>query len=223
MSIRVVVADDHTIVRQGLRSLLEDEPDIKVVGEADDGRRAVEVVEELRPDVVVMDLAMPGMNGVEATRQIRTSHPSVKVIALSMYSDEGFVHGVLDAGAAGYLLKDCAVEELANAVRLAMEGGTYLSPGVAKTVVDGYVRQLRQAEGSKLSLLSQREREVLQLIAEGQSAKQIAFILGSSVKTVETQRRRIMDKLDIHNLASLVKLAIREGLTTLDNHTPPHP
>ncbi|MDY6918534.1 MAG: response regulator transcription factor [Chloroflexota bacterium] len=223
MSIRVVVADDHTIVRQGLRSLLEDEPDIKVVGEADDGRSAVDVVQELKPDVVVMDLAMPGMNGVEATRQIRTSQPSVKVIALSMYSDEGFVHGVLDAGAAGYLLKDCAVEELANAVRLAMEGGTYLSPGVARTVVDGYVRQLKQEEGSKLSLLSQREREVLQLIAEGASAKEIAFTLGSSVKTVETQRRRIMEKLDVHNVAALVKLAIREGLTTLDDHMPPHP
>lgn len=217
MSIRVLLADDHRIVLQGLRSLLEQEPDIKVVGEAQNGRRTVELVGELGPDVVIMDLTMPGMNGIEATRRIRTDHPEVKVLALSMHSDKGFVDSVLDAGASGYLLKDCAFDELAQAIRLVVTGDMYLSPGVAKTVVKGYVRQLRQGDRSALSSLSPREREVLQLTAEGKSAREIASLLGLSVKTVETQRRRIMQKLDVHSVAGLTKRAIREGLTSLED------
>lgn len=217
MGVRVVLADDHRIMREGLRSLLEKEPEIEVVGEAEDGRMAMELVEKLTPDIVVMDLTMPGLNGMEATRRILGRVPGVKVLVLSIHSDRRFVGGALSAGASGYLLKDCAFEELVRAIEAVVGGQTYLSPGIARTVVDGYVRQATGGEGEKVSsLLTVREREVLQLVAEGRTVKEIATTLGLSVKTVETHRGRLMAKLGIRSVAELTKFAIREGLTSLE-------
>jgi len=216
MGVRVVLADDHRILREGLRSLLEREPGMEVVGEANNGRATVELVEKLTPDVVVMDLTMPGLNGMEATRQILGRVPGVKVLALSMHSDKRFVGGALSAGASGYLLKDCAFEELVRAIGIVARGQTYLSPGIAGTVVEGYVRQAHGREAEAPSVLTVREREVLQLIAEGKTVKEIATTLSLSVKTVETHRGRIMAKLSIRSVAELTKFAIREGLTSLE-------
>ena len=216
MSIKIILADDHNIVRQGLRSLIEGESDFEVVGEADNGRQAVGLAAELAPDLVIMDVSMPDLNGIEATHQITRNHAGVKVMALSMHSDKRFVAGILKAGAAGYLLKDCAFEEMAGAIRAVAKGGTYLSPGVAASVIQDYVRRLDMSEQSTVDSLTPREREVLQLLAEGSSTKEIAAGLNLSVKTVETHRRQVMEKLDLHSIAELTKYAIREGLTTLD-------
>ena len=217
MSIRILLADDHKIMREGLRSLLEKKPDIEVVAEAEDGRKAVQLARRLRPDVVVMDVSMPDMNGVEAARRIIAELSGIKVVALSVHSDSRFVAEMLSAGASGYLLKDCAFEELENAIRAAVVGRTYLSSGVADTVVEDYVRHLRKTGSSAFSILTAREREVLQLLAEGKNAKQIAFSLGLSIKTVETHRRQLMDKLNVHSIAELTKYAIREGLTQVQD------
>lgn len=215
MAIKVLIADDHQIVRQGLRTLLEKEPDLEVVAEAENGRSTVRLVRERHPEVVIMDVAMPDLNGIEATRQIISEMPKVKVIALSMYADRRFVSNMLKAGASGYLLKDCASEELVRAIRVVLAHKTFLSPGVADIVVKDYVQTPMGPEASVFNVLSNREREVLQLMAEGKSTNQIAELLHVSVKTVETHRQQMMQKLKIHSVAELTKYAIREGLTTL--------
>jgi DNA-binding NarL/FixJ family response regulator len=216
MAITVLIADDHQIVRQGLRTLLEREPDLKVVAQSEDGRTTVRLARELAPEVIIMDVAMPDLNGIEATRQIVTERPQVKVIALSMYADRRFVVNMLKAGASGYLLKDCAYEELVRAIRVVLAHKTYLSPGVTDIVVKDYVQGTPDQGASVFSLLSPREREVLQLMSEGKSTNQIADSLHVSVKTVETHRQQVMHKLNIHNVAGLTKYAIREGLTSVE-------
>ena len=217
MTIKILLADDHKITRQGLRSLLEKQPDMAVVAEAEDGRTAVQMVEKLSPDVVIMDVSMPDLNGIESTRQIISRNSKVKIIALSMHSDRLFVSEMLKSGACGYLLKDCAFEELARAIRAVVDGKTYLSPAISGVVVDDYLHRLSKTDSPNGQILTNREREVLQLMAEGKSTKQIALKLHISVKTVETHRRQIMDKLDIHTVAELTKYAIREGLTSLES------
>jgi len=215
MSIRIIIADDHKIVRNGLRSLIEKELDIEVIAEADNGRNAIRIALELAPDVVIMDIAMPDLNGIEATRQIIAALPGTKVIALSMHADKRYVMEMLKAGASGYVLKDNAYEELASAIRTVLGNRTYLSPQVAEIIIGDYVKLAQTANDSVFSLLSAREREVLQLLAEGKSTARIAESLYISVKTVETYRQHIMEKLNIRSIAELTKYAIREGLTSL--------
>jgi DNA-binding NarL/FixJ family response regulator len=218
MSIRILLADDHTIIRQGLCSLLEKEPDMEVVGEAEDGRKALRLVQELIPAIIVMDITMPNLNGVDATRRIISQFPEVKVIALSVHSNKRFVADMLKAGASGYILKECLFDELVQAIRAVDSGVRYLSPKITGVVVNNYVEHLSAApQGSSLSILTDREHEVLQLLAEGKTTKQIALELHVSPKTVEANRHRIMEKLDIHSVAELTKYAIREGLTSLDS------
>jgi len=216
--IKVVLADDHQIVRHGLRSLLSTEPDIEVVGEADNGRAVIRLVQELSPQVVIMDISMPDLNGIEATRQILSDFSGVKVIALSMHSDSLFVLNMFKAGASGYLLKDCALEELVKAVRTVMNRKIYLSPSISDIVVKDFVIgwSPEDSSSSAYSILTAREREVLQLMAEGKTTNQIAESLCISVKTVEAHRKQLMTKLDIHSVAELTKYAIRQGLTTLE-------
>ena len=214
MSIKVLIADDHQILREGLHAMLDKEHDIKVVGEADDGRMAQRLARELVPDVIIMDVAMPNLNGIEATRQIVAELPGVKIIALSMHDDHRFVLNMLKAGAAGYMLKDCAFKDLAKAIRVVMSHKTYLSHEVADIVVKDYLASTQTAGSSAFQLLSPREREVLQLIAEGRSSTQVADKLHISVKTVETHRQQMMAKLKIKSVAELTKYAIREGLTS---------
>jgi len=216
MTIRVLLADDHNIVREGLRSLLEKEPDIDIVAMADNGRTAVQLAGELRPDVAVLDIAMPEMNGIEATRRISRDDPEIKVLALSMHSARRFVTEALSAGAKGYLLKDCAAEELVRAIRTVAGNETYLSPKVAGLIVKDYLKHSPETTLSDNSCLTNREREVLQLIAEGESTKEIAFKISVSIKTVETHRQQIMKKLNLHSVAELTRYAIREGLTPLE-------
>jgi len=228
---KVLLADDHRIVREGLKSLLEGQPDLTVVAEASDGRQAVQLARELSPDVVVMDVAMPQLNGIEATRQLAGQDPGMKIVALSMHSDRRFVSEALKAGASGYVLKDGAFDELISAIRAVVSDKVYLSPRVAGVVVEDYVRRLPPRDGSHslhagaaehsarhgaFDALTPREREVLQLMAEGYATKEVAHRLSVSVKTVETHRRQIMEKLDLHSVAELTKYAIREGLTTLE-------
>ncbi len=213
--IRILLADDHTILRQGLRSLISALPGMSVVGEAGNGREAVQMARELHPDVVIMDVSMPELNGIDATIQVRAADSSVRIIALSMYSDRRFVHQMFKAGASGYLLKDCAGEELARAIRTVMDGQAYLSPAIAGVVVGEFLRGLTSEGATGFPTLTSREREVLQLIAEGHSTKEVALRLGISGKTVETHRRQIMEKLHADNIATLTKYAIREGLTQL--------
>lgn len=215
MSIRILLADDHKIVLDGLHALLEKQPGMEVVAEAEDGRKTVQLVQKLLPDVVIMDIAMPDLNGIEATRQIVAETPNVKVVALSIHSDRRFIVEMFKAGALGYLLKDCAFEELANAIRSVVANRLYLSPKIADIVVKDYIRLSLKTEFSVFSVLTSREREVLQLLAEGKTTKQIASNLRVSIKTVETYRQRIMDKLGIHSVAELTKYAIRERLTSL--------
>jgi DNA-binding NarL/FixJ family response regulator len=204
-------------MRQGLRGLLEKQPDMEVVAEAADGRTALMLVEELSPDVVIMDVAMPDLNGIEATRQIIARHPGIKVLALSMYSDRRFVAGMLGAGASGYLLKDCAFEELIQAIRSITANQTYLSTTIAGIVVKNYITLMEKNDSSAFSTLTSREREVLQLLVEGRTAKEIAGQLRLSLKTIETHRQQLMDKLNIHNIAQLTKYAIREGITPVES------
>lgn len=221
MAIRVLIVDDHQIVRDGLRSMLGKQMDIDVVGEAENGREALVRARELSPDVVVMDIGMRELNGIDATRQLLADSPRIKVVALSMHSDRRYVSEMLAAGASGYLLKDSAFDELTQAIRTVSEGRTFLSQGVAGVVLEDYVRRVSgtadEAPTQTGRALSSREREVLQLIAEGASTKEIAARLHLSVKTVETHRRQIMDKLGIFNIAGLIKYAVREGLASLDD------
>ena len=216
MSVRILLADDHGIIRQGLRSLLEKQSDIEVVAEAEDGRKALGLVRELVPDVAIMDITMPNLNGVDATRRIVSEFPKVKIIALSIHSNRRFVADMLKAGASGYILKECLFDELVLAIRTVVAGSIYLSPRITGVVVDDYVERLLTTADSQPTILTEREHEVLQLLAEGKSMKQIALELHVSIKTIEANRRRIMEKLDIHSVAELTKYAVREGLTSLE-------
>lgn len=216
MSITVFLADDHAVVRDGLRLLLEAQGDLKVVGDAADGRETVRQVEQLCPDVVVMDITMPELNGIEATWRIRDSCPATRVIVLSMHSANEYVFRALQAGARGYVLKESAGVEVVHAVRAVHAGHRYLSPKVSDEVIDGYIRQRDAAEtGSPLGHLSSREREILQLVAEGKSSTEIGEALSLSAKTIETYRSRLMRKLGIKDIAGLVRFAILNGLTPL--------
>ena len=216
MSIKVLLVDDHAIIREGLRSLLEKQPEIEVIADTDDGRKAVELVRELLPNIVIMDITMPGLNGIEATRQITAGFPAVKVIALSIHSKRRFVADMLSAGATGYILKECLFDELVQAIKAVAAGGRYLSPMITDVVVSDYVKRLSATADSPFEALKAREREVLQLVTEGKSTKQIALELHVSTKTIEANRRQIMEKLNIHSVAELTKYAVREGLTTLE-------
>jgi len=216
VSLKIILADDHSIMREGLRALLEKQPDIEVLAEAENGRTAVELSRDLKPDVVIIDIAMPDLNGIEATRRITTESPGVKVIALSMHSDRKFVREMLNAGASGYMLKDSAFEELDKALRTVINNQTYLSLGIADTVVKDYLGNLVTNESATSIALTNKEREVLQLFAEGKTTKQIASLLFVSIKTIETHRKQIMDKLGLNSIAELTKYAIREGLTSLE-------
>jgi len=217
MSIRILLADDHKIVRDGLRTLIGKEAGMEVIGEAENGRKALKMAEKIRPNVVIIDVTMPDMNGIEATRKMVTEIPGVKVIALSMHSDRRFVLGMLEAGASGYLMKDCAFDELAKAVRSVSTGQTYLSPSIADVLVKGYLDRVNEKLSVARSPLTEREREILQLLAEGRSSKEIAAHIGVSVKTVETHRRNMMQKLNMRSVAELTKYAIREGLISVED------
>ena len=213
--IRVLLADDHTLVRAGIRSLLENMEGIEVIAEAGDGREALRLVTTHRPDVVLMDIAMPGLNGLEAAARIAKKFPNVRVVILSMHVNEEYVLQALRAGAAGYMVKGADAAELEIAIRAVARGETYLSPMVSKHVVTDYIQRI-SGETSPLELLTPRQREVLQLIAEGYSTKKIARTLKISVKTVETHRMQLMERLDIHDIAGLVRYAIRIGLVKPD-------
>ncbi|MCE9595325.1 MAG: response regulator transcription factor [Planctomycetes bacterium] len=216
MTIRVLLVDDHKMMREGLRALLAPATDIEVVGDASDGRKALDLVRTLSPDVVVMDVGMPELNGVEATRRIRTEFERVKVVALSTHTDKRYVHHLLEAGACGYVLKIAAHDELVRAIRAASLGRTYLSPEVAGSVVERSTHPHGAGEVSAFSTLGSREREVLQLVAEGKTSAETAKEMHISIKTVETHRRNIVQKLGLHGTAELTKYAIREGLTSVD-------
>jgi len=211
---RVLLAEDHTIVRKGLRSLLDKETGIKVVEEAEDGREAILKTEELHPDVVVMDIAMPGLNGLEATRQIKKRFPDIKIIILTMHANEEYILQSLKAGASGYLVKKAAPVELISAINAVHKGNSFLSPSISRMVIDEYIRRSKEiSEGEEgFEQLTVREREVLQLIAEGRKTREIAELLYISIKTVETHRAHIMNKLDIHSTAELTRYAIRKGI-----------
>lgn len=213
---RIMVVDDHQLTRQGLCSLIEDSPQLNLVAEAGDGRSALRKINSTRPHVVVMDLAMPDMNGIEATRQIHRDYPEIKILALSMHTDKEYVRQALVAGCNGYVVKDCAFDELVTALQTVNDGRRYLSPQVADVVVDEYLHQPHISKNKVYTDLSTREREVLQLIAEGYSTRAIADKLIVSVKTIETHRRNIQQTLKINSLAELTKYAVRAGLTSLE-------
>lgn len=213
--LRVLLVDDHRIVLEGLRALVSEHSGLEVVGVACDGATAIELTRKLRPDVVVMDIAMPGMNGIEATRRIVAEFSRTRVLVLSMESERRFVLDVLRAGAHGYLLKDCSQDELVSAIRHVAAGEPYLGPRITEMIIRAYMERIPDDALLTHTLLSLREREVLQLIAAGKSTKEIAFAFGVSLKTIETQRHSIMKKLNLYSVAELTKYAIREGLTPL--------
>jgi len=213
-TVRVLLADDHTLVRAGLRKLLESMPEIEVVGEAGDGLALLELAEQLQPHLVLMDIAMPGLNGLEATARLVKSHPSIRVMILSMHQNEEYVRRALRNGAVAYLLKDAAPMELGLALAAVLRGETFLSPAVSKGVVNDYVQRLRD-DDQPGEQLSPRQREVLQLIAEGLSTKEIARRLDLSVKTVETHRSGLMKQLDVHEVTGLVRYALKMGLVSV--------
>ena len=214
--LRVMIADDHTLVREGIRSLLAKLPDVDVVAEAKDGLDAVSLCKQLYPDIVLMDIAMPGLNGLDASTRIATVSPATRVLFLSMHANEEYMQQALQMGAAGYLLKGADIKELEFALRSVGRGERYLTPAVAKYMVDGY-RDRGRHEASPLAQLTSRQREVLQLIAEGHSTKAIASRLDLSIKTVETHRAQLMKRLAIHDVAGLVRYAIRKGLIRADH------
>jgi DNA-binding NarL/FixJ family response regulator len=219
MKHRILLVDDHKLFRNGMRALLEQQGDFTIIGEAQDGREALRLAQQQPPDVVIMDASMPGMNGLEATRQLTATQPKVKVLVVSMHAERSFVIAALEAGAAGYLLKDCAGEEFVQAIHAVQANQTYLCPRMAGFVAEAYRRpQVSPAAGtpSSPSPLTVREREIVQLLAEGQSPTQIAALLHVSIKTVHTHRDHIMKKLQLDSLAALTKYAIREGLTSLE-------
>jgi DNA-binding NarL/FixJ family response regulator len=216
MDIKILLADDHKITRDGLKALLESQKNMIVIGEAENGRQAVRLASDLAPDVIVMDINMPELNGIEATRQIIAELPETKIIALSMYSDKRYVVGMLKAGVSGYLLKNCAFDELVSAITAVVANQNYMSQKIANTVMKDYANILESSDSSPASTLTAREREVLQLIAEGLKTKDIATRIHVSVKTVETHRQQVMRKLNAKSVAELTKIALREGLTSLD-------
>lgn len=216
MPIRILLVDDHEMFRDGLESLVKKEDKMQVVDVAENGRIAVQKVRELSPDIVVMDVSMPDLNGIEATRQIKSGGSQVKIIALSVHSSKQFVTGMLIAGASGYLLKANAFEELINAINAVYGGQIYLTPRIAGVVVDGYVQYVNTITDNDDMVLSPREREVLQLLAEGHANKKIADLLSISIKTVDTHRQHLMQKLSLRTLPELTKYAIREGLTSVE-------
>jgi RNA polymerase sigma factor (sigma-70 family) len=212
---RILIADDHGIVRTGLRLQLEQNPDFEVVGEAGDGREAVRMAEELLPHIVIMDIAMPSLNGIQATTQIVKKNPQTGVIMLSMYSDETYIVRTLSAGAKGYLLKDNAEVDLIRAVQMVAQGKPYFSPAIANTLLEDYMRQMQQKGlQDSYDLLTEREKEILQLLAEGRSNKEVATLLNLSTNTVETHRTRIMQKLNLHSAAEIVLYAVRKRIIT---------
>lgn len=213
MSIRVLLADDHTIVRDGLRALLEKQPDMTVSGEASDGREAVQIAEENSPDVVVMDIAMPNMNGIEATRRIVATRPSTAVVILSMHQDESYVLRSLKAGARGYLLKDSLRSDVLEAIRSVAQGRSFLTRKVSRLMQEDYIRQMEQrGVEDSYDLLTDREREILQLIAEGRTNKEVANVLNIGLTTVETHRTHILQKLGLHSVPELILYAVRKGI-----------
>ena len=217
MDIKILLADDHKIIREGLRSMIEKEADMSVVAEANNGRTAVKLARECCPDVVVMDISMPDLNGIESTRQILEKNSNIKVVALSMHSDKRYVVKMLKSGAKGYLLKDCAFDELIRAIRTVLAGHICLSPTIDDLVIEDYIKQIARETGQEQEDLSSREREVIQLLGEGNTTKEVGGKLGISIKTVETHRVRIMKKLKINSMADLKKYAIREGLVSIES------
>ncbi|MBL0158509.1 MAG: response regulator transcription factor [Bryobacterales bacterium] len=212
---RVILADDHTVIRSGLRLLLERQPGLIVVGEAENGRQAVDLAEELRPDVAVLDIAMPHLNGIEATRQIVSRNAAVAVVILSMHSDEGYVIRALQAGAKAYLLKDSAEADLIAAISAVRDGKSFFSPAVSRLLLEDYVRQMKQKGAvDSYELLTNREREIFQLVAEGKANKEIAALLNLSPYTVDTHRTRILQKLNLHSIPELVLYAVRKGIVS---------
>lgn len=215
MKIKILLADDHQIIRDGLKALIQKEPQFEVVAEAKDGKSAIDLAKELNPDVVVIDVSMPGLNGMEATIELLAHNPDIKVIALSVHSEKEYVSGMLQAGASAYLKKDSAFRELAEAIRTVTQNQTYISPKIAGTLIQDYREKLKSEDTSIFNILTKREREILQLLAEGKTVKQIAGELFLSVKTIESHRQNIMNKLDIYSIPELVKYAIRHGIISL--------
>ena len=216
MPVNILMVDDHKMVREGLCALVNSEPNMQVIGQAQDGMEALRLTRELKPDVVVMDVNMPGMDGVDATRRIVNDVPGTRIIAITMYPKKSFVMEMLNAGASGYILKDDAFSELVKAINTVMAGETYLCPKAGSVLVDNYIRSYPRNVSANV-LLTNRQHGVLKLLAEGKSTKEIAIILKLSPKTIDACRRRVMEKLDVQNIAQLIKYAIREGLTSLDD------
>jgi DNA-binding NarL/FixJ family response regulator len=216
MKVRILLSDDHQIMREGLKALLEKHPSMQVIAEAENGIETLEIASREKPDVVIMDIAMPDMNGIEATRRLISEREDIKIIALSMHSDRRFVTEILKAGASAYVLKQSAFEDLVKAIKAVMANRRFLSADIFESVMSEYVSQLSKTGYEAYRELSDRERQVLQLLAEGNSTKEIAYKLHVSVKTVESHRQNIMTKLEIHSLAGLTKFAVREGLTSLE-------
>ncbi len=213
MEIKILVADDHALIRQGIRSLFSVDPDLKIVAEASDGREAIRLAEEHRPDVCIIDISMRGLNGIDAISQLKRKSPGTAVVALSMFSDDRYVRGAVRAGATAYVLKESSDEDLVRAIRAVKAGQGYFSPAVARVIMDSYAQTPETSESrDPHDLLTDRERQVYQLLAEGKTNKIIAEILGIAVHTVETHRIRIMNKLEVHNMAELVLTAVRRGI-----------